>query len=48
MLILVDALNRWPVGDLFLMSRLYVLVDDGKLALRETGRRHPDLKRVQS
>jgi hypothetical protein len=46
-LIVTDALDYLWVGDLFLMSRLYALVDDGKLALRETGRRHPDLKRVQ-
>jgi hypothetical protein len=33
-------------SDLFLFSRLYALLDAGKLIARESGKRYPDVKRV--
>jgi hypothetical protein len=47
-LVLADALVRWPVGDIFLMSRLYALSDAGFLDFRDTERRLPDVKRAFS
>ena len=44
--VLGDALVRWPVEDIFLMSRLYDLGDAGFLDFRDTERRLPDVKRV--
>jgi hypothetical protein len=46
-LVLGEALNHWPMSDLFLQSRLYALADNGQLDMRDTGRRYPDVKKVQ-